>query len=229
MPINLIELIISANIIEKVVLVLLVIMSLVSWVIIFQHFFIVKRARSILIDFEEVFWSGIDLNKFYRSRRQEFTIYSGIENVFAAGFREFTRLNKIAVEPDVVIESVQRMMRIAIHREEELLGKNLALLASIGSVSPYIGLFGTVAGVLDAFLAMSLTDQVTLQQIAPGIAQALIATAMGLFVAIPAVWSYNHLTNKIDILLSSYYTFADEFASVLNRKLRQTHAPSFRS
>lgn len=221
MSINLVELILQANIIEQGVLVLLVLMSLVSWIIIFQHFVITKRARNALIDFEEVFWSGIDLNRFYRSRKQEIDAYSGVENVFAAGFREFTRLNKISTDPDVVIESVQRMMRIATNREEEMLGKNLALLASIGSVSPYIGLLGTVAGVLDAFLAMSMTEQVTLQQIAPGIAQALVATAMGLFVAIPAVWSYNHLTNKIGILLASYYTFADEFASVLNRKLRQ--------
>ena len=233
------QVLLDSSPIETILLFILVILSMVSWIMIFQRMFIISRAKRRTSDFEEYFWSGIDLTRFYKELKPSINKDSGIQNVFMAGFREFSRFDQMgARQPDVLIESIQRMMRIAIQREEEYLMKHLQFLASIGSVAPYIGLLGTVSGVMKAFVGLGGlgAESATLTAIAPGIAQALIATAMGLLAAIPAVWAYNLFVTKVNFILSNYDTFADEFTSVLNRKIRQqqfsgltTNTQSFQS
>lgn len=205
------------------VMISLLLASFFSWIIIFQRYFTISRSRSILGVFEERFWSGTDLNSLFYDIREDKQGLTGINNVFVDGFEEFSRLVKKRASPDAIMEGVQRLMRVAINREEEVLSSGLAFLASVGSVSPYIGLFGTVWGIMNAFLGLaSSTDAVTINVVAPGIAEALVATAMGLLAAIPAVLSYNYYSSKVDLLLSRYELFSDEFTSILHRRLHSS-------
>jgi biopolymer transport protein TolQ len=174
--------------------------------------------------FEDQFWSGIDLNKLYRlgnERVEAGQQVLGMESIFRAGFKEFTRLAQQGLETDGVMDGVQRAMRVALSREEERLERHLPFLATVGSTSPYIGLFGTVWGIMHSFRGLANSTQATLATVAPGISEALIATAMGLFAAIPAVMAYNRFAAKLDTYTGRYETFADEFSSIL---LRQAHA-----
>ena len=212
------HLVMSASTVVQLVMVLLVIGSLLSWVVIFQRSFALSRAKSAYQKFEETFWSGVDLNDLYREipaddQRQ------GAEHLFQAGFREFHRLMPRNSRPDQVLEGVQRSMRVAWSREEERLNKHLVFLATVASASPYIGLFGTVWGIMGSFQSLSMTQQATLATVAPWIAEALIATAMGLFAAIPAVIFYNRLSNSSARLLGKYEDFAEEFYAILHRNL----------
>jgi biopolymer transport protein TolQ len=209
----------SATIAVKIVMLILVIASLVSWVMIFKSGFYQRKAQSDFGYFEKQFWSGIDLNQLFRQGNGHERI-EGIENIFRAGFKEFTRLRQQAgADSDAIMEGAQRAMRVALAREEEKLDENLPFLASVASVSPYIGLFGTVWGIMNSFMNLSNVHQTTLATVAPGIAEALIATAMGLFAAIPAVLAYNKFSSRSAALLSKYQTFAEEFSTILHRQV----------
>jgi len=214
------HLIASASLLVQLVMLTLVVASVVSWVMIFQRSKSLRAARSALDSFEDRFWSGIDLSKLYRQVTGTPDENSGLEQIFRAGFKEFSRMRQqTGVDPEAVMEAVQRSMRVAISREEEKLDQHLPFLATVGSTSPYVGLFGTVWGIMNSFRGLATVQQATLATVAPGIAEALIATAMGLFAAIPAVIAYNRFSAKSEMLISRYYTFADEFSSILHRRV----------
>lgn len=204
--------------IVKLVMLLLFSGSLASWTMIFQRGIFLRGARSNIAAFEERFWSGIDAGKFYQElykRRDELT---GLEHIFYVGFDEFTKLNKKAAQPDITLKGVQHAMRIALAREVEELEKHLPFLATVGSISPYIGLFGTVWGIMTSFRSLGGVQQATIAMVAPGISEALIATAIGLFAAIPAVIAYNRFASDVERIANHYSTFQEEFYSILYRQ-----------
>ncbi|BFM17521.1 protein TolQ [Maricurvus nonylphenolicus] len=218
------SLIANASLLVQAVMLMLFLASLISWVMILQRGSYQRRARQLLLDFENQFWSGIDLNQLFRdgSSRASSKPIDGVESIFRAGFKEFTRLRQqVGADPDAVMEGTQRAMRVALAREEEKLEQNLPFLASVASVSPYVGLFGTVWGIMNSFRGLANVHQATLATVAPGISEALVATAMGLFAAIPAVLAYNRFSAQAETLGNSYETFAEEFSSILHR---QVHA-----
>lgn len=219
------SLISNASLVVQLVMLTLVAASVTSWVMIFQRGNMLRAARKSLDIFEERFWSGIDLAKLYRQAGSEPDPDSGLERIFRAGFKEFSRLcQQSGVVPDAVMEGVSRSMRVAISREEERLEQSLPFLATVGSTSPYIGLFGTVWGIMNSFRGLAQVQQATLSTVAPGIAEALIATAIGLFAAIPAVIAYNRFSARGELLIARYYTFADEFQAILHRKVHTSDA-----
>ena len=202
------------------VLLILVAVSLVSWVMIIQRHLLLRNACRAMVAFEDRFWSGMDLIVLYREVQSDERSDSGLEQIFKAGFTEFTRLrNQGTEDPDAVMEGAQRAMRVAISREQERLEANLPFLASVGSTCPYLGLFGTVVGIMNSFRGLAVVHQPTLASVAPGIAEALLTTAVGLIAAIPAVVAYNRYASRVEALLSNYETFADEFSSILHRKV----------
>ena len=211
----------EATLLVQGVMLILVLASLVSWVMIVQRFQLITAARRELDAFEEDFWSGTDLREIYRevTEREDGALAPGAEQIFVAGFREFSRLGGASADPEDVLQGVQRAMRVALSREEERLAQNLPFLATVGSTSPYVGLFGTVWGIMNSFRQLATVNQASLATVAPGISEALIATAMGLFAAIPAVVAYNRFSTAVDGLMGRYDTFADEFASILYRSL----------
>ena len=215
------QLISEATILVQAVMLLLMLASIISWVMIFQRAAVYRRARKQLLDFEDEFWSGIDLGQLYRSgsvRAEQETI-SGVESIFRAGFKEFSRLRQQSgMEFEAVMAGSERAMRVALAREDEELGRHLPFLANVGSASPYVGLLGTVWGIMNSFRGLANTHQATLASVAPGISEALIATAMGLFAAIPAVIAYNRFSARVDMLMSRYETFAEEFSGILHRQ-----------
>lgn len=222
---SVLSLILNASIVVQLVMLVLLSLSLVSWYMIWQRQSIISRTRGALRDFEERFWSGIDLSRLFVQVNTEPNHYSGEENIFRAGFKEFARLRKSSnSDPEAVMAGTERSMRVALLREQEKLEMHLPFLATVGSTSPYIGLFGTVWGIMHSFLALANESQATLSLVAPGIAEALIATAIGLFAAIPAVISYNRFSSNVDSLLHSYETFMDEFSSILHRKAHSSDA-----
>jgi biopolymer transport protein TolQ len=215
---SIIHLILNASLLVKLVMLLLLGVSMVSWTMIFRKRSALKQARAAADEFEDNFWSGQDLNALYAqiTRRKD---SSGIEAIFEAGFKEFARLRKQPeIEPMAVVEGSQRSMRVAFSREADKLEINLPFLATVGSTSPYIGLFGTVWGIMNSFRGLANVQQATLALVAPGIAEALIATAMGLFAAIPAVVAYNAFANDVERLLNRYDAFLEEFATILQRQ-----------
>lgn len=217
---SVVHLILEASFLVQLVMLVLVAASVVSWVMIFQRYQYQRRATEAFTSFEAQFWSGIDLNQLYRQSNTSPEMAEGIENIFRAGFKEFTRLSKqVGADSDAVMEASQRAMRVALAKEEEKLEEHLPFLASVASVSPYIGLFGTVWGIMNSFLGLSNVHQTTLATVAPGIAEALIATAMGLFAAIPAVLAYNKFSARAESLLNHYQTFAEEFSAILHRQV----------
>ena len=221
--ISLIELILNASFAVQLVMFILFLLSIISWVIIVQRWLVLSSARKGVFGFEQRFWSGMDLSQLYKEgtqMQQENIQVVGMENIFRAGFKEFMRLRQQgSVDGEAIMEGAQRAMRVAYSREEEKLEKNLPFLATVGSVSPYVGLFGTVVGIMNAFLGLAAQAQATLQVVAPGIAEALFATGMGLFAAIPAVVAFNRYTALLDNVTSSYITFTDEFSSILHRQI----------
>lgn len=213
-------LIANASFVVQLVMLTLLLASLFSWIIIFQRVRVLKKAKVVRRQFEDQFWSGIDLSKLYRNLTIEGRKVQGMENIFTAGIKEFTRLRQSqGVEADAIMEGVERAMRVALYREEEKLDMHLPFLATVGSISPYVGLFGTVWGIMHSFIGLSEVQQATLATVAPGIAEALIATAIGLAAAIPAVVAYNRFSATSENLASSYENFANEFSSVLHRKV----------
>jgi biopolymer transport protein TolQ len=220
--ISILSLILDASFVVQLVMLSLVLVSIASWYFIFQRTVFFKQAKHVQVTFEGRFWSGMDLNQLYKEANTS-SAGSGIELVFKAGFKEFNRLRQQAsIEAEAVMEGTQRAMRVALSRESERLDLHLPFLATVGSTSPYVGLFGTVWGIMNSFLGLAQQQQATLATVAPGISEALIATAMGLFAAIPAVISYNRFSTRSDALYASYETFADEFSSILHRNIHST-------
>ncbi|MGM0767385.1 MAG: protein TolQ [Pseudomonadota bacterium] len=215
-------LIANAGVLVQLVMLLLALASVVSWALIFQRFQVFRKARQAQLAFEERFWSGMDLGQLYREVNSDPTPFSGMESLFRAGFKEFSRLRQQSRDADAVMEGTQRAMRVAFSREQERLETSLPFLATVGSTSPYIGLFGTVWGIMNSFRGLAQVQQATLATVAPGISEALIATAMGLFAAIPAVIAYNRFSAMSDALLKNYETFADEFSSILHRRVHNS-------
>jgi len=214
-----IQLMLDASPVVQAVMAILILASIVSWGFIFGKYREISRAEQTTEEFEERFWSGIDLADLYRQLAREDYETEGLENIFMAGFKEFARLRQEPnIGPDAVMEGAQRVMRVSLNRELELLDERLPFLATVGSTSPYVGLFGTVWGIMNAFRSLGTAKQATLAMVAPGISEALVATAMGLFAAIPAVMAYNRYSTEIGRLASRYDAFADEFLSLLHRK-----------
>ena len=203
-----------------VILLLLLMASVSSWVVILQKRRLIKQANMVMQQFENHFWSGMDLVTLYDKVCAKTHPDSGLEHIFKAGFAEFTRLyGHSNFDPNAVMVGTQRAMRIAVTREQSRLETRLPILATVGSVCPYLGLFGTVVGIMNAFRNLAMVQQPTLASVAPGIAEALLTTAVGLVAAIPAVVAYNRYATQIEALLTNYETFADEFASILHRKV----------
>ncbi len=222
------SLIANASLTVQLIMLALAIISLGSWWVIVKKHLVLTSARRASDQFEDDFWSGIDLASLYaRINRQQEPV-SGMDAIFLAGFQEFLRLRaQPTMDPESVVSGAQRAMHAAGSRELDELEMYLPLLATAGSTSPYIGLFGTVWGIMNAFMALGVTQQATLAQVAPGIAEALIATAMGLFAAIPAVIFYNRYAHDVDRLANRYETFMEEFSNILQRQsysLRRSRA-----
>jgi len=211
------SLVLNASVLVQVVMLLLLLASLTSWIMIFQRFFALNRVQKSMEDFEDYFWSGIDLRQLYGELSTADHELSGMETIFVAGFKEYSRLSEQGAEPEAVMQGVQRATRVALNRQEEKLEQHLPFLATVGSTSPYVGLFGTVWGIMNSFRSLANMTQATLASVAPGISEALIATAMGLFAAIPAVIGYNRFAARAEVLMNRYGTFTDEFTSILYR------------
>ena len=214
------ELVLNASPVVQAVLAILLIGSFTSWVMIFQRGFSLHAIKQDSIEFENEFWSGKDLGEIYVEVEEHTAEPIGMEHIFTAGFKEFTRVRKQeGANPDQMMQNVQRAMRVAMVREEERLEMNLTFLATVGSTSPYIGLFGTVWGIMNSFRRLATVEHASLSIVAPGISEALIATAMGLFAAIPAVMSYNRFSAQVEIIMNRFEAFTDEFSGLLYRAI----------
>jgi biopolymer transport protein TolQ len=212
-------LILNASLVVQLVMAILVLASILSWTVIFDRSRVLKKAQREAGDFESRFWSGGDLGDLYRSVDRDREGLRGVEAIFHAGFREFARLRESHnVDPMALVEGARRAMRVATSRETDTLESHLSFLATVGSTSPYVGLFGTVWGIMNAFHALGNVKQATLNLVAPGIAEALIATAIGLFAAIPAVVAYNKYANSVQRLENRYDDFVEEFSNILQRQ-----------
>lgn len=216
---SIVSLVVNASIMVQLVMAILMMVSIVSWTMIFQKSRVLRHAVKDATEFEERFWSGGDLKTLYAhvsgARRKQ----TGMATIFEAGYSEFARLRKHEkADPMAILEGAQRAMRVSMSREIDRLETNLSFLATVGSTSPYVGLFGTVWGIMNSFRALGNVKQATLAMVAPGIAEALIATAMGLFAAIPAVIGYNAYSADLERLIVRYGAFSEEFASILQRQ-----------
>ena len=216
---TILKLVLDASLIVKVVMAILVLASLASWFLIFMKSGQISKAQRKLDIFEDRFWSGISLNKLYNDLAQR-TDREGMAAIFFGGYHEYARLNKGETPRTLpIVDTAARAMRVAETRELDKLEQNLTFLATVGSTSPYIGLFGTVWGIMNSFLSLSVMKQATLAVVAPGIAEALIATAIGLFAAIPAVIAYNRFSDKADRIAVRYENFREEFTTLLERQV----------
>jgi len=217
----LVELISNASLVVKLVMVLLTYVSVMSWYWIFRKWFQVRDARRKTDKFERDFWSGGDLNSLYQSAVNDRHHSGALERIFEAGFREFSKLRgQKSLDASSAIDSVRRAMRATYQREIDDLEAHLAFLASVGSVSPYVGLFGTVWGIMHSFRGLASMTTATLAAVAPGIAEALVATAIGLFAAIPAVVAYNRFAHDTDRIAVRFESFMEEFSNILQRQLK---------
>jgi biopolymer transport protein TolQ len=217
--INYLALIWNASIAVKAVMLILLFASIASWYIIFLKNRTLKRATKQADQFEERFWSGADLSALFREITAQRDAVDGVESIFESGFREFVKLRqKKGLDPRVMLEGAQRAMRVALNREMDRLEYRVPFLATVGSISPYVGLFGTVWGIMISFHGLSQMKEATIATVAPGISEALIATAMGLFAAIPAVVAYNRFSNQVDRLGVRFETFMEEFSAILQRQ-----------
>ncbi|VAW49134.1 Tol-Pal system protein TolQ [hydrothermal vent metagenome] len=213
-----VELVLNASTVVQVVMLLLVFMSLMVWAVAFSKWYEVRKAKKVAQKFVETYLKSPDLNSFYQHDKMSEHHGKGLSNIFLEGFREFLRLKKIGVvEANDLISGTQRMMKVAFSKEADKLENRLPILATIGSSAPYIGLFGTVLGVMHAFQGLGEMQNATLAAVAPGISEALIVTAIGLFAAIPAVITYNSLSNRVDRLLGEYENFAEALLTSLQR------------
>jgi len=220
---TIVSMIVNASIVVKFVMAVLALASMFSWTYIFMKMFAIRRARRIADEFEREFWGGADLVGLYQRAASGRYATVGLERIFEAGFKEFLKLKgRPGSDLSALLDGTRRAMKATYQREMDTLESHLSFLATVGSVSPYIGLFGTVWGIMNAFRGLSNVAQATLAHVAPGIAEALVATAMGLFAAIPAVIAYNRYTHDIDRLASRYESFMEELQNILQR---QAHLP----
>ncbi|MDC0545558.1 protein TolQ [Gammaproteobacteria bacterium] len=219
MELSILELFLNASVVVKTVIIILILASIVSWMIIFERWLYLKKISQELLDFETSFWSDAGLDALLSSSQEENHNPVGAEYIFQVGYLDYKRLTKECLGPDIVMDSVQRNMRVALAKEQSLLEKHLPFLATVASVSPYVGLFGTVWGIMNSFRGLAGASQATLSAVAPGISEALIATAIGLFAAIPALVAYNKFISESDNLLSNFEGFKEEFLAVLYRDI----------
>lgn len=220
-----IDLIVNASILVQIVMAILVLASLISWSMIFYKWFTLKNWTTMAREFESEFWSVGDLSSLYYEWEKRNRDVGSIAEIFLEGYRELSRLlTRANIDRADIVDGVNRSMGVALNRAEDSVNSNLSFLATVGSTSPYIGLFGTVWGIMNSFRALGTLQTTTISAVAPGIAEALIATAMGLAAAIPAVIAYNRFSYQAERLLSQYEAFAEEFLSVVNRQyaIRQT-------
>ena len=220
MDLSILELFLNASIVVKSVIVILILASIVSWMIIFERWIYIKKVNQEFFNFETRFWSDSGLEALLLTSQEGEHEPIGAEYIFQVGYLDYKRLIAEKIDSDTIISSVQRNMQAALTKEQSLLEKHLPYLATIASVSPYIGLFGTVWGIMNSFRGLAGSSQATLSAVAPGISEALIATAIGLFAAIPALIAYNKYISDSDRLISSFEGFKEEFASVLHRDMQ---------
>ena len=220
MDLSILELFLNASIVVKSVIVILILASIVSWMIIFERWIYIKKVNQEFFDFETRFWSDSGLEALLLTSQEGEHEPIGAEYIFQVGYLDYKRLIAEKIDSDTIILSVQRNMQAALTKEQSLLEKHLPFLATIASVSPYIGLFGTVWGIMNSFRGLAGSSQATLSAVAPGISEALIATAIGLFAAIPALIAYNKYISDSDRLISSFEGFKEEFSSVLHRDMQ---------
>jgi len=219
---SILELVSNATIVVQLVMALLVFASVVSWILVFQKAFLLASVRRMATAFEDDFWSGEDLRALFVELDEGETEVIGLESIFHAGFKEYTRSSQLyGTQAERIMQNVQRAMRVAMAREEERLEAALPFLATVGSTSPYIGLFGTVWGIMNSFRGLAMVNQATLSVVAPGISEALIATAIGLFAAIPAVIAYNLFSAQVEVIMNRFDTFSEEFSAILNRSIKE--------
>ncbi|MDR7092741.1 protein TolQ [Hydrogenophaga laconesensis] len=217
---SIVQLMLNASWVVQAVVALLVVVSVVSWAAIFRKVFALKRVRAHNEEFEREFWSGTNLNDLYAGAAQNAKRGGPMERIFASGMREYQKLRERRItDSGALLDGARRAMRASFQRELDALETNLSFLGSVGSVSPYVGLFGTVWGIMHAFTGLAALAQVTLATVAPGIAEALVATAIGLFAAIPAVVFYNRFSHDIDRVANAMETFMEEFSNILQRNL----------
>jgi biopolymer transport protein TolQ len=217
---SIVSLVTQASVIVQIVLGLLLAVSVMSWSYIFKKYFDVKRAQRQTTRFEEDFWSGGDLNDLYARVNNRREHVGALGRVFEAGMREFLKFRQQKSDTGAQLDAARRAMRAAFQREMDVLEAHLSFLASVGSVSPYVGLFGTVWGIMNAFRSLANVQAATLAHVAPGIAEALVATAIGLFAAIPAVIAYNRFIHETDRLAVRFENFIEEFSNILQRQVR---------
>ena len=217
--IDVLQLVLHASLPVQLVMLLLLFASIASWLIIFRKQRVLGRAQREAEQFEERFWSGAELSKLYAGATERNRDIGGLEAIFEAGFREFNRVRqRRGADPRSQLEGAQRAMRASSSRELDGLEHNLEFLANVGSISPYVGLFGTVWGIMISFQGLANVKEATIATVAPGISEALVATAMGLFAAIPAVWAYNRFATRVDRISTRYDAFSEEFSSILQRQ-----------
>ncbi|MCJ0762796.1 protein TolQ [Variovorax terrae] len=223
---SILHLALNASWVVQLVMLLLLAVSVASWAAIFRKLFALKRVKSLNDDFEREFWSGTSLNDLFSAAAQNAKLAGPMERIFASGMREYQKLRERRIaDAGTLLDGARRAMRASYQRELDAVESNLSFLASVGSVSPYVGLFGTVWGIMHAFTGLTALTQVTLATVAPGIAEALVATAIGLFAAIPAVVAYNRFARDIDRVAIKLETFIEEFSNILQRNLG-AHSPS---
>jgi biopolymer transport protein TolQ len=222
MELSILELFLNASIVVKSVIIILILASIISWMIIFERWIYIKRVKQEFEDFESRFWSDAGVESLLESSQEDGYEPLGAELIFQIGYLDYKRLSAENIDPEVIMESVQRNMRATLSKEQGLLEKHLPFLATVASVSPYIGLFGTVWGIMNSFRGLAGASQATLSAVAPGISEALIATAIGLFAAIPALIAYNKFISEADNLYSCFEGFKEEFSAVLQRDI---HSP----
>lgn len=219
---SIVQLMLNASWVVQAVVLLLVLVSVISWAAIFRKVFTLKRVNRHNEDFEKEFWSGTNLNDLYSAAAQSARHGGPMERIFASGMREYHKLRERRITDNgALLDGARRAMRASFQREIDVLETNLSFLGTVGSVAPYVGLFGTVWGIMHAFTGLAALAQVTLATVAPGIAEALVATAIGLFAAIPAVVAYNRFATDIDRVANRMETFMEEFSNILHRNLGQ--------
>tara|TARA_B100001540_G_C15720964_1_gene603034 strand:- start:430 stop:1098 length:669 start_codon:yes stop_codon:yes gene_type:complete len=218
---SILDLFFDASFVVQFVIVILLLASIVSWMIIFERWIFMNKSKEEFARFESLFWSDLGLDSLLEEGKLKDHTPIGSECLFQSGYQEFKRLNDQSLDPEIIMEGVDRTMRISFSREQAELEKHLPFLATVASASPYIGLFGTVWGIMNSFRGLIDTSQATLSSVAPGISEALIATAIGLFAAIPALIAYNRFIASSDLLLSNYEEFKDEFSVILHREVHK--------
>jgi biopolymer transport protein TolQ len=217
---SIVSLILNASWVVQAVVALLVGVSIASWAAIFRKIVALKKVQKLNDEFDREFWSGTSLNDLFAGAAQNAKHSGAMERIFASGMREYQKLRERHItDPGTLLDGARRAMRASYQRELDAIESNLSFLATVGSVSPYVGLFGTVWGIMHAFTGLAALEQVTLATVAPGIAEALVATAIGLFAAIPAVVAYNRFSHDIDRVANRLETFIEEFSNILQRNL----------